>query len=554
MRTSFKKRREISIVLILVLIFGIFPSNIMERAEVKAAESDYGISNPHMDSDGVTTWDCVYFGNYWQNDTNGDGVADQNDEKEPIKWRVLSVDGDDAFLMTDQILDWQQWNDKQGEFPVVTWKDTTLRAWLNQSFYQEAFTENEKLAVKETTITNEGDSKNEYLIPDGEDSVDKVYLLSKTEAGNSNYGLPDEFLGDMKRTAECTEYAKALRPSDISWGLNSWWLRTGGYFVDGAGTESVGIIGSEEYITIKDYRGIRPVIHIDCSMDLWTKAPSVSMDQGIKRKFQYTIHGIEGTLFFMNNRESWVEIGDYYIRLWNGVDIAGFDRDGRFWHIDEDNDLRLTGTYTWGEEMSDVLMASPVLTVKDLQYDAWENLVKDLVFDDQGYVIGYQTLSGEIHSLPATYKDEYGRWDFLEEDETTNATQPTPTPNAPSNNNNPVINTPGINVNNNTNSVSNISPQTKTVSKVKNLQGKNLKGRKVRLSFKKSQKVKGYQIAYATNKKFKNQKTKSTTKTSLTIKNLQKKTYYFRVRAYTLNGKKKLYGKWSKVKKVKIKK
>lgn len=46
---------------------------------------DYGVSNPTI-SNGVTTWDCVYFGNYWQNDTNGDGTADQQDDKEPIKW------------------------------------------------------------------------------------------------------------------------------------------------------------------------------------------------------------------------------------------------------------------------------------------------------------------------------------------------------------------------------------------------------------------------------------------------------------------------------------
>ncbi len=41
---------------------------------------------------------------YWQNDTNGDGIADQNDAKEPIKWRVLQVDGDDVFLMSDKNL------------------------------------------------------------------------------------------------------------------------------------------------------------------------------------------------------------------------------------------------------------------------------------------------------------------------------------------------------------------------------------------------------------------------------------------------------------------
>ena len=67
--------------------------------------------------------------------------------------------------------------------------------------------------------------------------------------------------------------------------------------------------------------------------------------------------------------------------------------------------------------------------------------------------------------------------------------------------------------------------------------------------------AKGYQLQYALNKKFKKKKSIQTKKTKYTIKKLKKKkTYYIRVRAYKMNGKKKVYGKWSKVKKVKIKK
>ena len=59
----------------------------------------------------------------------------------------------------------------------------------------------------------------------------------------------------------------------------------------------------------------------------------------------------------------------------------------------------------------------------------------------------------------------------------------------------------------------------------------------------------GYQIQYSTSKKF--TKTATTKKTSYKIKKLKKKTtYYIRVRAYTLdeNGK-KVYSKWTTVKK-----
>lgn len=70
--------------------------------------------------------------------------------------------------------------------------------------------------------------------------------------------------------------------------------------------------------------------------------------------------------------------------------------------------------------------------------------------------------------------------------------------------------------------------------------------------------VKGYQIQYSTDKKFKkNNKSVTVTKqktTKATVKNLKsKKKYYVRVRTYkTVNGK-KVYSSWSKVKSVKTK-
>lgn len=81
--------------------------------------------------------------------------------------------------------------------------------------------------------------------------------------------------------------------------------------------------------------------------------------------------------------------------------------------------------------------------------------------------------------------------------------------------------------------------------------------RKAQLKWKKVSKAKGYMIQYSTSKKFKRSqiKKKYTTKTSLTVKKLKsKKTYYFRIKAYTKGAaNKKVYSKnWSKVKKCKI--
>lgn len=80
---------------------------------------------------------------------------------------------------------------------------------------------------------------------------------------------------------------------------------------------------------------------------------------------------------------------------------------------------------------------------------------------------------------------------------------------------------------------------------------KNNRKRTISVKWKKIKEAKKYKIQFATNKKFKKAKIKMCKKTIYQIKKLKKgKTYYIRVRA--VNGKKQ--GKWSKAKKVKIKK
>lgn len=80
----------------------------------------------------------------------------------------------------------------------------------------------------------------------------------------------------------------------------------------------------------------------------------------------------------------------------------------------------------------------------------------------------------------------------------------------------------------------------------------------VKVTWKKVKGIKGYQIQYSTNKKFKKgNKTitvKSTKSTSATIKKLKsKKKYYVRMRTYKIVNGKKVYSAWSKAKSVKVK-
>lgn len=101
------------------------------------------------------------------------------------------------------------------------------------------------------------------------------------------------------------------------------------------------------------------------------------------------------------------------------------------------------------------------------------------------------------------------------------------------------------------------SEKVKKPGKVKITKAKNVKTKKLTVKWKKTSKAKGYQIQIASNKKFtKGKKTKTLSKTTYSFKKLKKNKYYYvRVRAYVYNSNhKKVYGSWSAVKKVKIKK
>lgn len=83
----------------------------------------------------------------------------------------------------------------------------------------------------------------------------------------------------------------------------------------------------------------------------------------------------------------------------------------------------------------------------------------------------------------------------------------------------------------------------------------NTKKKKIRVSWEQKSGAAGYQLQYALNKKFsKKKKTINVRSCNATIQGLKKsKTYYIRVRAYKKSSGKKIYGKWSKIKKIKIK-
>lgn len=260
-------------------------SKAAAKADMTAQESmsSYGLSNPAM-SDGVTTWDCIYFGNYWQEDTNGDGTADQNDKKQPIKWRVLSVDGDDAFVVADEALDCQRYNEIDTD---VTWETCTLRTWLNSTFMNNAFSAEERSAIKTTTVVNEDNI--DYGTAGGNTTMDRIFLLSQNEVKNPKYGFNSHYYTESEtRQCKTSVYAVENGCHKNDTGNCWWWLRSPGDYGRGAAgifADGGGLSGDDVF---ERDGGLRPVLNMDLSSSSWMYAGMVSAIVGGENEEQPT--------------------------------------------------------------------------------------------------------------------------------------------------------------------------------------------------------------------------------------------------------------------------
>ena len=290
MRRTTKKRLSIilSMMLVLSLLGTVSPANPAKEARA----AGYGLSNPRVTGYDETTWDCVYFGNYWQEDTNGDGKTDKNDKKTPVKWRVLSIDGDDVFLMADKNLDCQRYNDKDMD---VTWETCTMRSWLNgygeesnkdgkdysgNNFLDNAFSPEEQSAIKTTNVVNNDNPENGT--EGGNDTEDKVYLLSLDEVTNPAYGFASHDSISATRVAVNTAYTAGggeIENGYMNGAGNEdyWWLRSPGYGSSRASNvlDRGDLHANGNYVD--DYvSAVRPALHLNLSSSKWSKAGTVS--------------------------------------------------------------------------------------------------------------------------------------------------------------------------------------------------------------------------------------------------------------------------------------
>ena len=234
-----------------------------------AMRGEDSMKNPIRTFDGVVRWDCIWFGNYPQSDAGGG-------RKEPIKWRVLQVDGNDAFLLADQCLDARPFHNKEGE--DVTWETCSVRAWLNKEFLNNAFSAEEQNAIIATTVrTNSNYYSND---DDGIHTTDRVFLLSIEDVINPAYGFSINGI-DSARATTHTAYSEAAPEKTIEYSMDWWWLRTSRFNNKELGAslvESNGHAGMNCYSAYVRGFKVRPALHLNLLSSVWSYAGTLCVD------------------------------------------------------------------------------------------------------------------------------------------------------------------------------------------------------------------------------------------------------------------------------------
>lgn len=219
-----------------------------------------------------------------------------------IKWRILNVKNNTAFLLSDKALDCQKYNTKDER---ISWKRCTLRSWLNgyeekeneskdnysnKNFIRSAFNENEINKIIKTKL-----SKNDNLYGETNkenDTIDRIFLLSETETYTDiakNYGFINDDQNDIQtkdnaRRCKTTTYAKAmgsLADDHSNYLGKCWWLLRSPGFSDDGGAVEINADGTvNPYGDYGYYEAIRPALKLDLSStNSWSYAGTVNSSE-----------------------------------------------------------------------------------------------------------------------------------------------------------------------------------------------------------------------------------------------------------------------------------
>ena len=156
----------------------------------------------------VNVGDEVKFGAYEQDNNPSNG-------KEEIEWEVLDKKDNQILVISKKALDAQEYWDS---FENTDWEASEMRKWLNESFFQNAFSQYHQSLIMDTAVT--ADQNPDYQTDTGAGTTDKIYLLSMDEV--------QRYFPDIEsRICQPTVYTKVKGVAIQN--LNTWWwLRTSG--------------------------------------------------------------------------------------------------------------------------------------------------------------------------------------------------------------------------------------------------------------------------------------------------------------------------------------
>ena len=174
---------------------------------------------------------------------------DPNNGQEMIEWRVLVVQKDRALVVSRYALDTLNYFTTLSD---ITWENSYLRRWLNDSFYNIAFTANEKNQILLSTIDNPDNPS--YKTKGGNKTQDRFFVLSIDEANRY-------FSSNSARKTQPTPYAAAygISVSGENGNTSWWWLRSPGEDASMAAYVDVdGMVSDSGYGVQNVYGVVRP--------------------------------------------------------------------------------------------------------------------------------------------------------------------------------------------------------------------------------------------------------------------------------------------------------
>ncbi len=244
----------LTVIIFIVCIYTIISTSISGK---KMSSSSYNYTTVSSD---CKVGDVVKFGSYY---------SENKKHKTPIEWIVLEKLYDEtAVLISKYALD------SAACASCGYWPNSSIRKWLNDYFYNTAFSTNEQARILVTGIssTNIFDSKIEQIkeIYTKNSSFcveDKVFLLNEFEI--ANYFSVESLYDTESARLKCTPtmYAKTCGV-DISNGFCPWALRVNfEETIDESITSNGGLRSRFISVNYTDYDepkrfGIRPAIKI----------------------------------------------------------------------------------------------------------------------------------------------------------------------------------------------------------------------------------------------------------------------------------------------------